>query len=654
MDLTAMPFVKNQNRMDENEDTQKMPVIQPSYPARNRNTDALRNDLSLDIEESARLKGTSVTSSKDAPGEREQPQSDTRTGEHGALAVQNQSATTIARPEKTPLADDVLPPTPFRSPATPGKQLIPARRVLFEEVARTPRIARKSAFNPSNSPEATNKEAHAANLLRQKSRLYDEAQIETHVLPAIYIDQRQLTTSSVEMTADIETQVVRAVQERASVADFPTTPLPTTLPVPSDPRQKSQLTRTRAVLLALLLLIVVINATVTGFGRAFGPQGWASIFGAGHTGPSLLKQVGQQFGAQGLTPGTSGQVTPTPEQLINALMAHMTLDQKIGQMLMVRFSGFNDSPDLNAMLTQYHVGSVIEYASNIGDKAQLISLNTQIQQHADLPMIISIDQEGGTVDRLQGLDGPQPSAATIGATDNPNAAYQQGIKDAQDLASYGFNLNLAPVIDVTNVYNAQLAGRTYGNNPTIVSKMAEAYLKGLQESGKVLGTIKHFPGLGDTSTDPHTGLPYLTRSLASLDTVDWAPYKNLLEQHNVYAALVTHEMVKALDSSLPSSLSPKIVGILREQLGFQGVIITDGLTMGALTSRYTLGQSAVLAIEAGDDLLMDPASPNEVAQMVNAIRQALSSGAISQQRIDDSVRRVLLLKYQMGLLNIHS
>ena len=545
-------------------------------------------------------------------------------------------------PEETPLAGHISSHHTLQPPATPRKQTIPARHISFEEIPRTPRIARKSAFNPSNAPEA-----HAANLLRQKSRLRDEALIETTILPAISVEQARSTPGNVATTADIDTQIISLAP---AVIDIPTTPLP----IPPAPRDKPHMTRARALLLTLLLLIVVINATITGFGQAFGPQGWASIFAPGKTGPNLLKQIGQQLGTQGLTPGTNQQTTPTPDQVINALLEHMTLDQKIGQMLMVRFGGLNYAPDLNAMITQYHVGSVIEYATNIGNKTQLISLNTQIQQHADLPMIVSIDQEGGTVDRLRGLDGPQLSAATLGATGNPNAAYQQGLRDAQDLASYGFNLNQAPVIDVTNVYNPQLVDRTYGNNPTLVSTMAEAYLKGLQESGKVLGTIKHFPGLGDTSTDPHAGLPYLARSLADLNAIDWMPYKNLLSQHNVYAVMVTHEMVRALDNNLPSSLSPKIVGILRAQLGFQGVIITDGLTMDALTNRYTLAQSTVLAIEAGDDLLMDPGSPSQVAQMVEAIKQALSSGTLSQQRIDDSVRRILLLKYQMGLLKTHT
>jgi beta-N-acetylhexosaminidase len=451
-----------------------------------------------------------------------------------------------------------------------------------------------------------------------------------------------------------------AAQRQMALPDLPTTPLQKVHPpaVPST-RQSFPLTRGRAFFLGLLLVMVIVNATAAGFNQFFGPQGWGAAFSSSSgSSSSLLSQVSKELKLPSPTPGATAQPTPTvplQDQVVNALMANMTLDQKIGQMLMVRFDGITSySATLDDMISNYHVGSVIEYSSNIASKSQLIALNKQIQAHGDLPMIIAIDQEGGTVDRLAELDGPEVSASQIGATGDPQKAYAQGVKDGQTLASYGINLNLAPVVDVTNVYNSQLAGRTYGNNPTIVTEMAGAYLAGLQSSGQVLGTIKHFPGLGDTSTDPHTGLPYLGRSLSQLNAIDWVPYEKLIAQGNVYAVMVTHEIVQALDTTLPSSLSPKVVGILRNQLHFNGVIITDGLNMDAILERYSIGQAAVLAIQAGDDLIMDPDSPYQVAQMVNSIKQALNAGTITQAQIDQSVRRVLLLKYQMGLLRVNS
>jgi beta-N-acetylhexosaminidase len=336
-------------------------------------------------------------------------------------------------------------------------------------------------------------------------------------------------------------------------------------------------------------------------------------------------------------------------------MQKMTLDEKLGQMMIVQFYGSDYGLDISTMVSQYKVGAVLIFSANqnIVSKTQLKGLIGQMQKNSTIPLVEAIDQEGGYVDRLINLDGPRPSAASIGATNDPSKAMAEGIQDAKDLSSYGLNLNLAPVVDVTNVPNAQLYQRTFGNNADLVIKMAGAYLHGLQQSGKVLGTLKHFPGLGDVSTDPHIGVPSLYRSQSQLTAIDWAPYRALIQQGDVHAVMVTHEIVTAVDSTKPSSLSYKVVtGILRNQLGFQGVIVTDSLTMEGILAYTTEAQAAALAVEAGSDLLMGASTPADVAAMINGIKQAMNVGEISQQRIDDSVRRILMLKYQMGLLQI--
>jgi beta-N-acetylhexosaminidase len=324
-------------------------------------------------------------------------------------------------------------------------------------------------------------------------------------------------------------------------------------------------------------------------------------------------------------------------------------------MMLVQFVGPSYSLDLSTMISQYGVGAVLIFAANnnIVNKAQLKGLIEQMQHNSPVPLAVAIDQEGGVVDRLVNLDGPRPSEATIGATNDPSKAMAAGMRDAQDLAYYGINLNLAPVVDVTNVYNPQLYTRTYGDTANLVTKMAAAYLQGLQKSGKVLGTLKHFPGLGDVGVDPHSGVPHLTRSLNDLERIDWAPYRTLIQQGNVHAIMVTHEIVSAIDNTIPSSLSPKLVtGILRQQFGFNGVIMTDSLTMEGITAYYSEAQAAALAVEAGSDLLMGAATPSDVAAMIKGIKDAISAGSISQQRIDDSVRRILMMKYAMGLLPV--
>ncbi len=434
--------------------------------------------------------------------------------------------------------------------------------------------------------------------------------------------------------------------------------MPGTPTIPLETQHQPGMTRGKALILAGLLLIVVLNALNTGYAQFIGPQGWAFVIGGPATTDEsnpitiIKKELNHD-----LTPGVTAQATPplTPQQYINLLVQNMTLNQKLGQMMIVQFVGPTYSLDISTMISQYHVGAVLLFTANnnITGKAQLKGLIQQMQSNSSIPMVVAIDQEGGTVDRLKSLDGPRPPAADIGATNDTGKAMAAGIQDAQDLASYGFNLNLAPVVDVTNVYNPQLYGRTYGNNAALVTKMAQAYLEGLQQSGKVLGTLKHFPGLGDVGVDPHSGLPNLYRSKSDLEAIDWAPYRAIIQQGNIHAIMVTHEIVHAIDSSLPSSLSYKVVtGILRNDLGFQGVILTDSLTMEGITAYYTEAQAAAVAVEAGSDLLMGASTPADVASMIAGIKQAIASGEISQQRIDDSVRRILMLKYQMGLLPI--
>ncbi|GAC1567487.1 MAG: hypothetical protein NVS3B14_13690 [Ktedonobacteraceae bacterium] len=438
--------------------------------------------------------------------------------------------------------------------------------------------------------------------------------------------------------------------------------LPTvaTAPAHSTTPPKVGITRGKALIGILFLTILVFNALNAGNAQYIGPQGWAFVLGGPDNagGGNPLAATNNEL-RQHPTPGASVTATQqiTPAQYIDLVMQHMTLDQKLGQMMIVQFLGPTYSLGISAMISQYNVGAVLLFTANnnIQNKAQLKGLIQQMQHDSTVPLAVAIDQEGGYVDRLVNLDGARPSAASIGATNDPRKAQAEGMLDASDLASYGFTLNLAPVVDVNTVYNPQLYGRTFGNNPDIVTRMAEAYLKGLQQSGKVFGTLKHFPGLGDVGTDPHVGVPDVYRSKSQLEAIDWAPYRAMIQQGNVHAIMVTHEVVHAIDGSMPSTLSNKVVtGILRDELGFQGVIMTDSLTMEGITAFYTESQAAALAIEAGCDLLMGAATPQDVASMIEGIKQAIGTGAISMQRIDDSVRRILTMKYELGLLAIPS
>jgi beta-glucosidase-like glycosyl hydrolase len=348
-------------------------------------------------------------------------------------------------------------------------------------------------------------------------------------------------------------------------------------------------------------------------------------------------------------PQPTGQVPLTAEQYAHLLVSKMTLDEKLGQMLIVQFTGLEPTPDAVQMINAQGAGGILYFAANISSVKQIQSLNAQVQQMSSIPVLTSIDQEGGTVNRLRSLYGPLPSASSLA---DPAAAEARGQQDAELLANLGFNLNLAPVVDVGTA-NPQLYERTFGTDPARVAAMAGAYLEGLQQSGKVSGTLKHFPGLGDTTTDPHMGLPILYRSKADWEAIDLAPYRALLQGSDVRSIMVTHVMIPAVDNTYPASLSPALInGVLRGELGFDGVVITDSLYMGALNTRWSVPQAAVLAIKAGADMVIGPSDPQMVAQVIEALKQALVDGTLSQASIDTSVSRILTLKIQTGLISI--
>ncbi|HEY7093429.1 MAG TPA: glycoside hydrolase family 3 N-terminal domain-containing protein [Ktedonobacterales bacterium] len=345
----------------------------------------------------------------------------------------------------------------------------------------------------------------------------------------------------------------------------------------------------------------------------------------------------------------NAQHTLTADEYADLLMGRMTLDEQLGQLIIVQFAGQSATPEALRMVTEQGVGGALSFAANIQTSDQTRAMTSDLQHAAAIPLLMSVDQEGGLVNRFRAIIGSQPGANTM---TTPDIAYQRGQHDAQLLQSYGYNLNLAPVVDVGTA-NPQLLDRTFGSDPQMVATLAGAYMAGLQQSGAVTACLKHFPGIGATTTDPHVGLPSLTRSSADWERIDLAPYRTLLATGNVHAIMVTHEMIPAVDSQYPSSLSPAVIdGELRQKLGFQGVVITDSLVMGALNNRWTVAQAAALAMAAGADIVIGPQNAQVVAQVKDALKAALSSGKLSQARIETSVKRILKLKITMDLLPI--
>lgn len=344
----------------------------------------------------------------------------------------------------------------------------------------------------------------------------------------------------------------------------------------------------------------------------------------------------------------------TDSEIAQALTQKMSLEQKLGQMVISEFYGPTLNSDLTTMLKTGQISGVLieNKNGNAQTRAQLISLNQTMQGHATIPLFISTDFEGGPVNELVRITGTRPSETTIGRSGNPQVAYDAGNAAAKDLTALGLNINFMPIVDVlTNPNNPGLIDRTFGNNPTIVTDMGRAYLKGLTDGG-VVGCLKHFPGLGSATVDPHKSLPTVSRSLNTLNNVDLVPYRTLINEGVVPMVMVTHILDPQLDPHLPTSLSPNVVtNLLRNQLDFKGVIISDTLWMGGISNTYSLSQAAILAINAGTNLILGPRGLQETQTMLAGLKQAVTSGTISINKINVSVQLILQLKLQYKILS---
>jgi beta-N-acetylhexosaminidase len=366
-----------------------------------------------------------------------------------------------------------------------------------------------------------------------------------------------------------------------------------------------------------------------------------------------------------LLPTVSPSVGPTgtPDPLLAAkarvlqLMAGMSLDQELGQLIVVEYLGNSyQGSGLQYMVTQQYIGGILYQFVNHNFTAPentvsgMAAFSQRVQQDAKIPLLLGTDQEGGQVNRLAVFHGPLPSATAMAATGNPGYVHAQGAQAARWLAALGINSDLAPVVDVHTVNPPVLQDRMFGSTPPAVETYAGAYLDGLQQQG-VAGCLKHFPGLGAVTSDPHAGLPTITRSLSDLQRIDLAPYRVMIGKNHPAMIMDTDVMMPAIDPLLPAELSPRAInGILRGSLGYNGVVITDGLYMHGISERWSLSQAATLAIVAGNDLIEGPYTAAQVASVLTAFKQALHSGQLSQARIDQSVARILLMKVEYGII----
>lgn len=345
------------------------------------------------------------------------------------------------------------------------------------------------------------------------------------------------------------------------------------------------------------------------------------------------------------------------KQLASAYIHHMSLDDKLGQMIVGRFSASAYSPDLDTMINQQHIGGVILYANQIQTMQQVQNDTAKMQSRANIPLLIGTDQEGLTVNRLASIYGSDSlTAQTMRQSGNPGLAKNEGKKIAQRLLKLGINVNFAPDIDVGipgGYIDKDL--RDFGHTPDDVITYAGAYVQGLQSAGAI-GCFKHFPGLGDVARnlDPHSLLPTVNADKYHIYNVDLATFKYFIQSANSQEQpdmiMATDVLMPAIDPKFPAELSHTfITDILRTQFGYDGVVISDSLHMQGVAidgQQLSIGDAAVLAIQAGVDIALNVTGSNEVSQVIDALKAALRNGTVTQARIDQAVTRIILLKME--------
>lgn len=327
----------------------------------------------------------------------------------------------------------------------------------------------------------------------------------------------------------------------------------------------------------------------------------------------------------------------------------MNLEQKIGQLFVVGFKGCTLSEETKAHIKKYHFGNTILFARNIRNAASIKALTNEIQRSVNeetgVPAFIAIDQEGGMVTRIFNGATFMPGSMVFGAAGEKGNTYLEGKFAGMELKELGINFNLAPVLDVNcNHHNPLIGVRAYSDDPEKVSSLGTDYIKGLQEQG-VMATGKHFPGYGDIDRDSHLQLPCVNKDCNSLYNVNMLSFRCAIK-NGIAAIMTAHVLFPSLEpKNIPATLSHRILtGILREELGFKGLIISDCLEMKAIDDMYTTEQGAVKAILAGADLLCISHTPERQAGAFEAVLKAVKDGVISEERIDESVDRILKFK----------
>lgn len=418
----------------------------------------------------------------------------------------------------------------------------------------------------------------------------------------------------------------------------------------------------RLLSLVTASVILVLASGCSGDGGS--AQGGAASIPAPAAAPASAVNTAPPEAPAGTSPAaqtpaaTASAATAAPEGTaaadsgVSRQLAGMTLEEKIGQMLLVGIDGKTAEPAAQKMITEDKVGGVILYSDNISNLKQLVRLTNALKQSNAgnaAPLFMSVDQEGGKVSRLPDEYAVFPSNAAVGRGAGAEAAGTMGRLLARAVKSSGFNMDFVPVLDInSNPDNPVIGDRSFGSSADLVTRLGVAEMKGFEREG-IIPVVKHYPGHGDTAVDSHLELPVINKTAAQLAKLEWLPFQSAI-QKKADAVMVAHILYPKLDPEKPASLSAVIIGQqLRKELGFNGVVITDDLTMGAIVKNYSLAAAAVDTVLAGSDILLVAHEYKNEQAVRTALLDSVKNGKIPESRIDESVYRILTLKAKYQL-----
>lgn len=332
------------------------------------------------------------------------------------------------------------------------------------------------------------------------------------------------------------------------------------------------------------------------------------------------------------------------DERVDCIVNNMSDSEKVGQMLMIGIQGTRVDDDTSYMLNEYAIGGVILFDRNMQSQEQVLNLNKKLQEsrHGELPLFIAVDEEGGKVARMKDSFEPPPSQREIADSKDFQQAEKWAEYTANGLKNMGFNVNFAPVADVGN----DEAGRMYSADPEMVSNFVKAAVQGYEKKN-ILCTIKHFPGLGKGEADTHDNFVQVNADMDRLQAQDLLPFREMFQQGNQdnFWVMVTHVTYSALDAKNPASMSSVVMtNLLRNQLGYNGIVITDDVDMGAIAKHYSFKDVGVKAVQAGADIVLVCHEYDHEIEVYNGILSAVRDGSISKDRIDSSVKRIVRAK----------